>query len=400
MKVLRVINTMNPKYGGPCQGIRNSIPEMLKQGVINDVVCLDDPKEDFIHFDDFKIFALGKSKGPWSYNPLLISWLVKNLDSYDAVIIHGLWLYHGYATDKAIRIFRKSNPSSKTKYFVMPHGMLDPYFQKAKGRTLKAIRNLIYWAAIEQKVVNGADGVLFTCEEELLLARRPFRPYRPHEELNIGYGIQAPPTFNESMLSSFENAAGVVKDGTYILYLSRIHQKKGTDLLIKAFLKLKSELKSVPRLVIAGPGLDTAYGKEILAMAKGHDDIIFPGMISGDAKWAAFYGCIAYILPSHQENFGIAVVEALACHKPVIITKEVNIWREIEDSHAGIVVNDTEVGIYSALRELLNKTELELAIMSQEAYKLYLTKFNVKIAASILVKTLRDRVLEIGRAHV
>ena len=187
------------------------------------------------------------------------------------------------------------------KLYLMPHGMLDPYFQRAKSRRLKAIRNWIFWKLIEGKVINGADGVLFTCKDELLLARETFDPYHPKAEINVGYGIQLPPLFEQDFRKSFLEKCPELENKPYWLFLSRIHPKKGTDLLLKSYLKLKMKYIDIPALVIAGPGLDTPYGKELQHLAK--DSLIyFPGMLEGSTKWGAFYGCEAFILPSHQEN--------------------------------------------------------------------------------------------------
>ena len=121
-------------------------------------------------------------------------WLVENLERFDIIIVHALWVYHGYALRKAMRLATKKGKAagpkktSLPKVYVMPHGMLDPYFQRADTRKLKAARNWLYWKLIESKLVNEAEGILFTCEAELLLAREPFRPYHPRKEMNIGYG--------------------------------------------------------------------------------------------------------------------------------------------------------------------------------------------------------------------
>ena len=104
----------------------------------------------------------------------------------------------------------------------------------------------------------------------------------------------------------------------------------------------------LPKFVVAGPGLDTPYGQRIQKQVSDDvvlkNNVVFSGMLSGDAKWGAFYNCEAFILPSHQENFGIAVVEALACGKPVLITNKVNIWKEIHDAQAGLISDDTIQG--------------------------------------------------------
>ena len=239
MKILRIIPSMDPKNGGPCQGIRNSIPELKKLGVDSEVVCLDSPESEFLIHDRFTIHALGKSKGAWAYNGQLYVWLEKNLAHYDTVILHGLWLYHSFAATKAIAKFRKNG--NVVRFFIMPHGMLDPWFQKDNGRKIKAIRNFFYWRLIEKNVVNSADGLLFTCEQELLLARETFAGYYPKQEFNISYGIQPPPYLEEDMKISFSAVSKALKNRPYILFLSRIHPKKGVALLIDAYQDLQRQ---------------------------------------------------------------------------------------------------------------------------------------------------------------
>lgn len=366
---------MDPKQGGPCQGIRNSIPEMQKQGVENEVLCFDTPDAEYLGKDDFIIHTIGPAKGSYAYCPNLKSWLDKNLGNYDIVIIHGLWLYNSYGTYKAWKSYKKNNNNSP-RLFIMPHGMLDPYFQKAKDRRLKAIRNWFFWKLIEGKVLNGCDGILFTCEEELLLARGTFKPYHPKNELNVGYGILPPPKYEDKMTTAFAEKCIGWSGKPFFLFLSRIHEKKGTDLLVRAYVRIKEQNKDIPQLVIAGPGLDTAYGQKIKELAIADSDILFPGMLSGDAKWGAFYNSELFILPSHQENFGIAIVEALSCEKAVLITDKVNIWREIESNGAGYVVPDKEEEIYKMLNKWLSLPNKDN--MGKHSKKIYLQIFSME----------------------
>ncbi|MFI8604784.1 glycosyltransferase [Cellulophaga baltica] len=389
MKILRVIPSMHPKQGGPCQGIRNSIPELEKLGIHNEVVCLDDTVSDYGIEDSFKIHAIGQSNTPWKYQKNLIPWLLNNFQRFDIVMIHGLWTYHSHATIKAIEKYRKTSIISP-KVYVMPHGMLDPYFQKAKERKLKALRNEVYWKLFENKVINKADGVLFTCEEELLLARTTFPNYKPQREINVGYGIQAPPAYTDSMKEVLKGKVPLWNEKPFLIFLSRIHTKKGVDLLIKAYLKLEEELENLPQLIIAGPGLEEAYGKELLKLASSSSNILFPGMLSGDAKWGAFYESEAFVLPSHQENFGIAVVEALACSKPVLISDKVNIWREITSEEGGLVENDTEADTYKLLNKWLKLSSSEKIKMSENAKKVYATKFTIAQGAKSLIAGLNS----------
>ncbi|MDF7820406.1 glycosyltransferase [Runella sp. MFBS21] len=380
MKVLRVISSINPTSGGPGQGIRNMIPALEQLGIANEVVCLDDTKANFITKSPFTIHALGEANNPWSYHPQLLPWLREHLLRFDAVIVHGLWLYHGFAVYKALKVLQKEGKQIP-KMYVMPHGMLDPWFQRAEGRKLKAIRNWVYWKLVEQKVIHAADGILFTCEEELRLAKETFRPYAPRRELNVGYGIQPPPPRSKEMETAFYQQCPQIQYSPYLLFLSRIHVKKGVDLLIKAYLQLKKEGLALPKLVVAGPGLETTYGKEMVQLASVDKDIVFPGMLSGDAKWGAFYGCEAFVLPSHQENFGIAVVEALACGKIVLISNQVNIWREIDAGKAGIVEPDTQEGVVNLLKKWYKAEKVGLDEKAETAFKQY---FSVSEAATKL----------------
>ncbi len=393
MNMLRVITSMDPASGGPCQGIRNSIPALAKLGAYTEVVCLDAPDASFLHKASFPIHAIGPAKGPWAYSSSLIPWLLSNFEKFDVVIAHGLWLYQTHAVKQALDIYKKQmNNKSVPRFYVMPHGMLDPYFQKASGRKIKALRNWFYWKLIESKVVNNADGVLFTCEAELELARQPFTPYAPKKELNVGYGIPAPPNFNEEMNRAFQACCPLLKNRNYFLFLSRVHEKKGVDILINAYKKTLAAYPEMPCLVIAGPGLETAFGKQLFALVENEvqltSKVFFAGMLTGNAKWGAFYGCDAFVLPSHQENFGIAVVEALACTKPVLISNQVNIWHEIETCNGGFVADDTEAGTIELIEKWNRLDAAKMISMGLNAKHAYEKFFAIDPAALRMFNTL------------
>ena len=388
MKVLRVIASMDPASGGPCQGIRNAIPELKKLGMDTEVVCLDAPDSEFISKDDFKIYALGPGKTSWCFAHRLMTWLGVYLRNYDVVIVHGLWQFHGFAVRKVLKFLRQNGEKTLPAFYVMPHGMLDPYFQKASGRKLKAIRNWFYWKLIESKIINNADGIFFTCEEELILARTTFTPYHPKRELNVGYGIEEPPPFDEHMKHAFFSKCPEVGGKSFILFLSRIHNKKGVDLLIEAYENMVRQFagkQQVPLLVVAGPGMDTPYGQALKtavdSSAHIREKVFFPGMLGGEAKWGAFYTSEAFILPSHQENFGISVAEALACSKPVLISDQVNIWREIEQSGAGFIAHDDVKGVESLLDSWMNSGEDQKKAMAFRARQCYIKHFAIAPAA-------------------
>lgn len=377
MKILHIISNMDPKAGGVSQAVRTMIKGLTDLGTTNAVVCLDEQDSGLLTGNTFSAFSLGRGSTAWNINSKLRRWLKNNINQYDVAILHGLWQFQSYALLKSIPF------ADKTKIFVMPHGMLDPYFQSAPDRKLKAIRNVIFWNLIERNVIKKADGLLFTCETEKLLARNTFSQYHPKEETVVGLGVEPPPLYTESLVNGFlaKFPQRLTANG-YLLYISRLHPKKGIDILIEAYLRLRrgGEFR-MPPLVIAGPGLESDYGKQIQQQAIDEPDIIFTGMLAGDLKWGAFYGCEAFILPSHQENFGIAVVEALSCAKPVLISNQVNIWREIAHNNAGLVADDNMEGVTTLLKRWISLDTGPRTEMGRAAIETYQKHFTVDVAA-------------------
>jgi len=303
---------------------------------------------------------------------------------------------------------------------------------------VKAVRNWFYWWLVERGVVNSAHALLFTCQQELELARTTFGGYRPKREINVGYGIAEPPAFQPEMREAFAARCPGLNGRPYLLFMSRIHVKKNVAALVRAYARVRSEVlrglkdqgsngaKDVefPDLVIAGPGWDTRYGEEVKRMidevnggqrpeigsayatsdsgVTGAENCQLPtanfdrahavDMLAGDSKWGALYGCEAFVLPSHQENFGIAVVEALACDKPVLISDQVNIWREIVEDGAGIAEADTEEGVEKLLRRFFEHWRAETGDLRPEVRtkprECYLKRFAIGPAAAKLAEAL------------
>ncbi|MBN8879477.1 MAG: glycosyltransferase [Sphingobacteriales bacterium] len=373
MSVLHIISSIDPQKGGVAQAVRTMIKELGKMGHIHEVVTIDDPALKFDSGDDFIVHKVGPGRTPWLYSLALRRWLDEHAKRFDTMIVHGLWQYHTYAV---LRAWRRNN--RRSRLFVMPHGMLDPYFQRASGRKLKAIRNKIVWLLNEKKIINNCDGLLFTCDMERELAKESFAGYAVKKTYVIGLGIEEAVPYNASMSKLFLGICkGLPQKTRYFLFLGRIDPKKGVDMLINAYRKLMNEYEDMPALVIAGPGLDTEYGQTIRKGIKDSEMIFFPGMLNGDAKWGALYGAELFILPSHQENFGIAIVESLACGVPVLITNKVNIWKEIASGGGGMIINDTEQDCEEALRRWMVKERSEMLIVANQARKTFLHNFSI-----------------------
>jgi glycosyltransferase involved in cell wall biosynthesis len=388
MKILRVFSSADPKIGGPVEGAFQLTASLNPLGHVTEAVSVDAPDQPWMNDMPFKVHGLGPAKSSYCYSSRLLPWLKENASNYDLVIVHGLWQYHGFAVWQALH-------GSSTPYMVYSHGMLDPWFKHTYP--LKHLKKCLYWPWGEYRILRDAKAVCFTCEEERILARTSFSPYRCSERV-VSYGIRQAPGDPDAQREGFLNEFPALRGKNVILFLSRIHVKKGCDLLIEAFAKAYGDDPDTV-LVMAGPD-KTGYKPELLKIAERFgiaDRIVWPGMLKGDMKWGAFRAASAFALPSHQENFGIAVAEALACGLPVLISDKVNIWREIEGAGAGIVGTDDAEGTTKVFARWKSLSDAERTAMSEKALECFLEKFEIKntvanflsITADIGVKDLQ-----------
>jgi glycosyltransferase involved in cell wall biosynthesis len=379
MKVLHILPSVDPKGGGPMEGVKQYGHRFEELGHHVEVVTLDDPAESCVAEYPLKVHALGPAMGSYRYTPKLVQWLEAHARDYDAIIVNGLWQYHGFGSWRVLH--RLQIP-----YFVFTHGMLDPWFKHTYP--LKHIKKWLYWPWAEYRLLRDARAVLFTCEEERLLARKSFWLYKVREAV-INYGTGAPPNNGKALKTHFHESYPALREKRVLLFLSRIHEKKGCDLLIKAFAKVANQDKNL-HLLMAGPSHPDLLNKlksvaERLGVA---ERITWPGMLKGDMKWGAFYASEAFVLSSHQENFGIAVAEALGCGLPVLISDKVNIWREIEADGAGIVNSDTLEGTEKTLRQWLAMTANGRHKMAKQAKVTFEQRFTVDAMANSLMTTI------------
>jgi len=381
LKILHVISSVNPEGGGPIEGVKQLHLPLLALGAEVEIACCDPLDAPWLATCDLStVHALGPAKGNYGYAPLLLSWLHANAPRFDAVIVEGLWQYHGLAV-------RKSLIAIDVPYFVFTHGMLDPWFKKTYP--LKHFKKWLYWLYAEYRVLRDARAVIFTCEEERLLARQSFWLYKV-TEMVTNYGTSSPPSNGVQLAKNFLLNYPNLKDKRIILFLSRIHEKKGCDLLLEAFSQVLRNDNSL-HLVMAGPdqhgwAVRLRGQAEKLGIA---DSISWPGMLQGDDKWGAFYASDVFCLPSHQENFGIVVAEALACGKPVLISNKVNIWREIESDAAGFVDEDTVEGTVRNLQRWLALNTEAYFSMSERARQCFAKRFHIQRAAERLLDIIR-----------
>lgn len=380
MRILNIIHSVNRIHGGPAEGLRQLVQANAKLGHRHEVVTLDAPGEPWLGDFPVPLHAVGPSHFKYGYTPRLVPWLRAHAREFDAVIVHGLWQYQGLGTWRALRAI-------DVPYFVFFHGMLDPWFKREYP--LKHLKKWLYWPWAEYRVLRDARAVLFTAEEEARLAPQSFWLYKARHAV-VGYGLELDQAARDADARTFFAAFPATRDKRLLLFLARIHPKKGCDLLLEAFAKVAANDPSL-HLVMAGPdqigwqpSLQTQAARLGIA-----ERITWCGMLAGDLKWAALRAAEAFVLPSHQENFGIAVAEALALGVPVLISDKVNIWREIAAAQAGLVGDDTAAGTEATLRQWLAQDAGQRAAMSAAAVACYQRHFHMSAAAARLVDTIR-----------
>ncbi|MBI1840569.1 MAG: glycosyltransferase [Verrucomicrobia bacterium] len=384
MRLLRIVRSVDPRSGGPVETLYQVAKELQREGHTVEIATLDHPEAPWVREFGLPVTALGSRPHGYGFTPRLVPWLREKASGVDAVVVSGLWQYQTFGTWRALR-------GSKVPYYVFPHGMLDPWFKRAYP--LKHLKKWLYWPWAEHRALRDARAVFFTCEEERLLARKSFWLYRCREAV-VNYGTAEPSGDPVAQQRTFQNAFQELKGRRFILYLGRIHEKKGCDLLLRAFAQLRRHNPGLfrgpqeLRLVMAGPGAEP-YIAELKRLTEVLDIaplVHWPGMLRGDLKWGAFRSAEAFILPSHQENFGVAVAEALACALPVLLSNRVNIWREVLRMGGGLVADDSETGTFSLLSRWMALEPQERRRFREKAAQCFKAQFTVRQAASSLVK--------------
>jgi len=374
LRVLHVIYSLSLKHGGPPEGLRQLAKGYREEGIHLEVASLDGPDEPFLKELPFRVHALGPVKTVYGYSSRLVPWLRQHVEQYDAVVINGIWQYNSWGAWRAIK--------GRVPYAVFTHGALDPWFKRTYP--LKHLKKVLYWRAFQYPVLRDATAVLFTTQTEMEQARLSFR-LNQWNGVVVPYGTNAPDGDAASQREIFYSVFPDARNRRFLLFMARIHEKKGCDLLIEAFSRISSKAPDL-YLVMAGPDqVGWRSTLEKLAEKLGIADRIFwPGLLQGDAKWGAFDAAEAFILPSHQENFGIAVAEALACGKPVLISDKVNIWQDVVSDGAGIVEEDTADGTYKLITKWVELSEEKRIEMSRRASVCFSTRYSMREAAKAL----------------
>jgi glycosyltransferase involved in cell wall biosynthesis len=368
------MQSVSPSVGGTIEGVRQLV-QYDRTHLINqrEILSLDRPASPALTFPGCPVYPLRLA---WydSFFPIsLIKWLQVNVHSYDIVVVDAIWGFHLFATWFVSR--RRHIP-----YVVFTHGMLDPWFKRTFP--LRHLKKWLAWPWAMYPALRDAEAVIFTCEQERRLARQSFWLYHCREVV-VPFGTGGIPDPTHDYATPFLSSYPALQGRRCLLFLGRVNPKKGPDLLLRALAALQSQGLWDPAthcLVMAGPSTgDYAHTLQLLANQLAiSDSILWTGMLQGDDKWGAFQSAEAFVLPSHQENFGIAVVEALSAYTPVLISYAVNISPEIAADGAGLVDHDTLPGTISLLTRWLQLDPSARHAMTLQARSTFEKRYTIE----------------------
>jgi len=389
MRILHLIATVDPAHGGPIEYARIMAETHRAMGHKSVFVTLDRINAKYLSNFPFDLHACGPAEGPIGTNLAYDKTLRRLARSSDVAIVHGLWNGASIGGYRAMR-------DAGLPWLLFPHGMLDPYLARIKP--LKHWAKVIYWLLFQGRMLSAAHRVLFTCQEELDLARKSFPTHQNYARRVIAFCAADQQLTDPQMADGkarFESRLPALEGRRYFLFLSRIHPKKACDNLIAAYAALANSSRypeAIPDLVIAGPD-SVGWKEQLKVQAKqlGVDARVhWPGQIRDSEKAAAYANAEAFVLPSHQENFGLVVAEALSLGRPVLISNKVNIWNEIIEAGAGLAETDTLEATVRLLERFMALNSAQRTRMQAAARALYEERFSVSAAAGELLRELHD----------
>jgi glycosyltransferase involved in cell wall biosynthesis len=348
MHVLHVIAGVAPRYGGPSTTIWPMVTALGRTPGVTATLATTDADGPGGRIDPaalpadvpVRLFRRTFSE-QWKYSPGLGRWLRRHAKDFDVVHVHGIWSYCNAVAARAAE--RAGVP-----YVVRPAGMLSEYCLNSR-----AFKKRLYWALVEGRTIRRAAGFHVTGEDEV----RDVRAVRPDARTflipqAIDADAFAAPVDPHGLRKRCGDAAG---DRPIVLFLGRLHPVKGlADLLLPAFSRLRTDAF----LAIAGgpdaqaPGYDQTVREAIgrLGLA---GRVALLGPVPPAGRWQLFDGAAAFVLPSHSENFGMVVAEAMARGCPVVVTEAVQAHPHVTAAGAGRVVPCHPGALADALEDQL-----------------------------------------------
>ncbi len=387
MKILQIVPSVSLVYGGPSQMVLGLSKALAEAGVEVTLITtnsngdqgqlpLDVPLETPIKQNGYEIIYFNCSPfRRYKFSLELLKWLRINASNYDLAHIHALF---SPVSTFAARVCKKQN----LPYILRPLGTLDP-----KDLNKKKQLKYLYGNLLEKPNLANSVGVHFTSQTEADVSETFGAKINP---LVVPLAVEKPETLAKN--HNIRANLGIPHDKPLLLFMSRIEPKKGLDLLIPSLEKLLTEGFDFHFVLAGSNPQDQDYEAKIKQQINNsglgkHTTIT--GFVRGETKLGLLQEADLFVLPSYYENFGIAVVEAMAMGLPVLISDQVYIWQEIEKANAGWICTCNQEDLTDKLRLVFNHSQ-EMAIKSINAQKLVEDKYTPKAIARQMITVYKE----------
>jgi glycosyltransferase involved in cell wall biosynthesis len=364
--VLHVVASINREVGGPALTVPRLAATLSGLGLDTMIATLDyarhGPRSAVSGARVEAIAANGLARGLRGWSPAL-SRRLRALAERDADIVHnhGLWMFPNYYA-------RKAAAAGRIPLVLSPRGMLDEWSLR-RSRVRKALA----WRLVERN--NLAAAALFhatsTTEAQAIRAARMTQPIAV-----IPNGVDLPAPGEIAPRERLESRFAGLRGKHWLLFLSRLHPKKGVAELLRAWHALRGRWAEW-HLVVAGPDTQ-GHGKAMRRLAADlglAERATFVGMLAGEEKACALAHAELFVLPTHAENFGVVVAEALAHGTPVITTSAAP-WAELREARCGWWIEDREDALCSALEAALLLSPEEREAMGERGRALVAARYS------------------------
>jgi glycosyltransferase involved in cell wall biosynthesis len=360
MRILHVIPDLAPETGGPVTAVKGLAEAQAAMGHDVSIASSDygisyAPQVSGVEFNLFPC-----RYDAWRWAPKLGHHLQTFIKNYDIVMVESLWQYSTFIAGKACR-------AAKVPYLLSLNGMLDEW-----SLSQKAWKKRPYMALIERASLLGASAIHVTSKGEL-----------EHSKLNewsvpkvvIPLGLHKSKYSELADKKYFFQRYPELSGKQIVLFLGRLHYKKQPDVVIRAFHQASSNIPNA-HLVLAGAG-EKPYVQSLNELANSlgiQDRVLFTGILKGDAVKETYRAASVFVLPSWQENFGLAIVEAMAAECPVVASDRIDLAPDISEAKAGLIVSPNIEDTAEAIVRLLQDKEMRRE-MGYKGRQLVLERF-------------------------
>ena len=371
---LTVVSHLDPRYGG----LSSVVPQLSSRIAATHqfeidlaAFCEEGELYSSVSYPELSVTEWPTRRATWIRNRTLRNRFHALVNAADGIHIHGLWEQSTAIAAPTARALRKP-------YILSAHGMLERW-----ALSNKRLKKQIYAALFERANVRGAACLHALTHAEAADYRR-FGAKGPIAI--IPNGVTIPPTIDPSLfLSQFPALSGK----KILLFLGRIHFKKGLDLLIQAWSNLASTFPEA-HLVLAGPDFEGTRARieKLVTEKKLSLSVHFTGMLRHDLKWSALAASEGFVLPSYSEGLSVSVLEAMGVGLPVIVTEQCNL-PEVKELDAGWYIQSDVSQLTSAIREFLANSAEANSTIGSRGRDLVLERYNWATVADKMAELYR-----------